>query len=833
MSNLQFVKPLGRVNYIRNPQFFWDLTAWQYTGGLSGSWQRDGYSWVGPASVKVGNDTGGSTTYAELTYTITLPRLQQALLSCWAMGRQQKTYDIAIYDSTNATVRNTQSWQAGTLGDWQLVSCAWTNETAGDVEINVRLRNPTGGTGYAAWYDAVMLQIQDPGTDYADKPGTYLDGEQEGCWWYAEPHNSYSERSAASRAGGVLLDAADAYHFHVNRIVDAGTPPVKNRLHSFATAPGGLVMGAKIAERPFLIRGQLRDKSGSADIHTMRRALIGELMQWSYPMQHRRPQPFRILYQGSDTEKYIDAHYEHPSLAGELGNEQVYLHYENIALAMLADDPWWYGRNQPGQDLSTGQSFNTSVFAVRSNDLGTQLWDSLSVTASNPQFISDIRLNPVDGKIYVTGSFTDWNGNAGWDYIVRYDRNSEAWEQVGGNSAINDTIFRLDIAPNGDVYIVGDFTDAGGSAGDYVAYYDLSGDAITPVKAGMNARVDDLVVLNNFDVWYVGGFTDVGDSDGDYMVMYDASADAWATFASRPGGTTSVVTTDVVTGNVYVVSLEDGIFNHVGYWTGSQWYSIGGDNQYDAEDMIFASDGMLYLTKLHESDAHGLSRWNGSAWVDVGEVSGDLASVHRVFEAPDGSIWITGAFTHVEDIYVGAGVARWDGTAWHRADLTKFEADYTLRVEALACLYQDPIISSNYELWLGISSTSSETLYGAQLNTLSNGGTAPAYPTFTFKREGGDAARIVSIRNERNGQMVTLNYELGDGEQLTVAFSARGVQVRSTFREAVTWAVVPGLDVASFYLIPGDNDVSILVHEEGSPTVTAAAHWRAAYSGVD
>jgi hypothetical protein len=44
---------------------------------------------------------------------------------------------------------------------------------------------------------------------------------------------------------------------------------------------------------------------------------------------------------------------------------------------------------------------------------------------------------------------------------------------------------------------------------------------------------------------------------------------------------------------------------------------------------------------------------------------------------------------------------------------------------------------------------------------------------------------------------------------------------------------LPGSDLAAFNLLPGDNEIAILIEQAGSPTITAELVWRPRHWSAD
>jgi phage-related protein len=126
----------------------------------------------------------------------------------------------------------------------------------------------------------------------------------------------------------------------------------------------------------------------------------------------------------------------------------------------------------------------------------------------------------------------------------------------------------------------------------------------------------------------------------------------------------------------------------------------------------------------------------------------------------------------------------------------------------------------------------SGTITTAKKNTITNNGSANAYPKFIFKRSGGTSAVVEYIKNETTGATLWLNYSLLDGEELIIDLTPGGRSVTSSFFGDVWRALLRNSDFADFYLLPGANDVSVFINNNGA-TLTAYALWRDEYLSAD
>ncbi|WP_448540453.1 beta strand repeat-containing protein [Roseiflexus sp.] len=141
--------------------------------------------------------------------------------------------------------------------------------------------------------------------------------------------------------------------------------------------------------------------------------------------------------------------------------------------------------------------------------------------AISGDFRTVVRVIVLSGSdVYVGGNFTNAGGVSGANNIARWDGTN--WNAVGGASAINDNVYAVAISGE-NVYVGGDFTKAGGnSAADYLARWDgVQWTALVSGTAGVFGPVYALAVPSSDDVYAGGNFLNTGNNPfADYIARY-------------------------------------------------------------------------------------------------------------------------------------------------------------------------------------------------------------------------------------------------------------------------------------------------------------------------
>ncbi|MDH4038139.1 MAG: T9SS type A sorting domain-containing protein [Candidatus Krumholzibacteria bacterium] len=280
----------------------------------------------------------------------------------------------------------------------------------------------------------------------------------------------------------------------------------------------------------------------------------------------------------------------------------------------------------PYQDgLLLGGLFNavSDVTVLRIVRWDGTTWHPLStgVGTDNMGLVHVIRKVP--GTIYAGGMFDQlgpWGASSypRWGNIARFDEPTETWLPLGDGT--DRAVRGISVAPNGDVYCVGEFTSAGAVHAQGIARWD--GSEWHDVGGSLGARARALAILATDHGVYVGGFFD---SAGGVPVSYIAR------------------------------------------WDGTTWQGLGSgvDNLVTT---IVEHDGKLYVggafTRAGGKPANRIAVWDGRNWSALGEGLGgpDLSHV-RCIEIDIDQLYVTGTFTHAGGQPVGF-ITTWDGSAW-------------------------------------------------------------------------------------------------------------------------------------------------------------------------
>jgi hypothetical protein len=305
-------------------------------------------------------------------------------------------------------------------------------------------------------------------------------------------------------------------------------------------------------------------------------------------------------------------------------------------------------------------------------------WSTLGTGATNGANgdVFALRLGS-NGDVYIGGDFTQAGGVA-TSFLTKW--NGTAWSSLGSAAAsngLNRQINALAVAANGDVYVGGYFTQAGGATANHIAKW--NGSAWSSLGSGpangLNGEVFALTVGSSGDIYAGGSFTQAGGLPANYIARWNDSA--WSSLGT---GTTNGVNNFIMTlavagnGDLYAggnFSQAGGIAaNRVAKWNGTTWSSLGTGtaNGVDVGVVALAVAGNSevyvggYFTQAGGIAASYIAKWNGTAWSSLG--TGLNSNVLGLAVADNGSVYVSGSFTQAGGIAANR-VARWDGTTWN------------------------------------------------------------------------------------------------------------------------------------------------------------------------
>lgn len=798
-SDLSIIRPEATTNLIENPSFEIGTIGYTAVGTGASIAQSLVEQMFGADSGAV---TPGADTDAGVYREISLTDGLIYTFSVYVKAADSIPFEVHFADNAGSLVGTPTEFDGN--ADWQRVVVSYTAVATATHRLYVR-KNGSADTSLF-YIDALQLEAKAYET-------TYCDGSLDGCKWAGVAHASTSSRSVQTRAGGRVVDLEN-YGLRFRAYGALGMPPMEQNLQEWAQLPGAVMQGYKTNTRELTLDAWTETDS-LEDLRQLRADLIDLIRpDWGPELE-----PLILRYSGSPKPVEITCYYD-SGLEGEFRT----LDYEMLSIRFRCPDPFWYGIGNHAAQLDTSDTLAVNRIIARidgewsalGNPTGTGTVLALAVAA--------------DGTLYVGGSFSNWNGIADADNIVKYS--GGVWSALG--TGLNSYVRDIEIAPDGSVYVVGNFTSAGGDANAKgVAKWD--GAAWSPIGASTSfaASPPSAVTLGADGKLYVGGefHTWNGDATKNYLVVWDGST--WSELGSGIDASVSEMMFGP-DGQIYVVgsfSSAGGltIYDKAAKWdpVTSTWsrFRTSGSTVGGVFALAFGPDNTLYVggsfTTLGGASVSRIARWSGGAWQPLGAGIGSGTDlVNAIVVTQDNELIASGLFTTAGGLTVTDNIARWDGFNW-----TPFDVDLPGASTVLSMLYDDG------DLYLGFDVSGNATV--PDVTTIDNQGGAETYPTITLKRSGGTSATLLSLRNLTTGDDLWFDLALIDQETVTIELHPDSSDILSDVRGRVARYLLRGSDLSSFRLLKGENEISALLTEAGSPTVTTILRWVDAYWSVD
>ena len=318
-------------------------------------------------------------------------------------------------------------------------------------------------------------------------------------------------------------------------------------------------------------------------------------------------------------------------------------------------------------------------------------WSALGSGLTNdPGGLNDCNALVVgpNGDLYAGGRFK-YAGGVLVNAIARWDGSS--WSALGSGLAEMGffsfpSCEALAFGPDGNLYVGGHFTLAGGISANGIAVWD--GSNWSTLGSGINATSASVyaIAFGSGSTVYIGGnFTWAGGITVNGVAEWNGNS--WSSLGSGLGGSFGGVCYALAVapnGSLYVggsfQAAGGNPANTVARWDGSNWFALGNPNALfgaDCRALAIGPDGNLYLGGLFQTifvdfgvflDVNGIAIWDGSNWSALGTGLGNINSFQpgaclTLGFAPDGSLYVGGDFTEAGGV-PARNIAKWDGNNW-------------------------------------------------------------------------------------------------------------------------------------------------------------------------
>lgn len=810
------IKPAEGTNQLKNPAFSppdfeHDWKAGGVGGGVTieetGEEQRRG------AYCMQVNPVAGVGSY--VTHTVSVTDGSYYTFSCDLKGTSGVTISISIRDGSlvSKAAKNVTF-----TGYWQRAEVTWlADATATDYVVDI-LQPSTSSSNDPFYVDGVQFEQASAAT-------TFIEGYLPGCRWTGTQRNSPSERSANTGLGGELVDLED--YCHVVQVTGLGHGDW-NQILTKMTSGGDMYQTHIRKSRQFSI---IVDFIGNSlgEIESNRAAVIDLLRP-----DRLRGQEMVVRYQGIDVngnEATNPLDIVCVPLPATLTDTPDLPTYQRAVLNFSIPSGLLNGAYNEGEELNLYADFPAEHIVKRDPDGNWCKWTGAayeSLITGLTIFVNCMAEGP-DGKIYVSGAFSNAGGVTDADYLARWNPVTEAWEAVV--SGVNNAVYSMAFDANGDLYIGGAFTNLGSADGNYIVKItDLDGTpTVNALGTGLNGNCSAIAIDANGDVYVGGAFTLAGGvANTSYIAMWNGTS--WSALSTGLNNIVSALAF-APNGDLYIGgSFTDASYPYLCKWNGTSFSAVGtaGDiSSADVSSLAFDFAGNLYVSGGFTNaggvaNADYIAKWNGAGWESLG--TGTNGRVYRV-TVDSGKVYVSGTFTTAGGLTLTDRIAIWSNGAWQPLDID---------LPGNAIVYS-VLPASDGSLYIGgnfsTTNASENAKTGIVVNTTLTSASANTYPYMQVRGPG----TLKAITNYSTGKTIAFDgLTLNAGEWINLYFDPLNLIFKGGWsgRGNLMRYVVPGSDYGDFYLMPGSNLLSLFMTDSTTDS-GAFMSWTPLFWGLD
>lgn len=169
----------------------------------------------------------------------------------------------------------------------------------------------------------------------------------------------------------------------------------------------------------------------------------------------------------------------------------------------------------------------SNVYYICRYDLVNNTWGTLVGTGLNG-IVFALAIDSTRNVLYIAGNFTTASG-VNNSRIARYDLVNNSWGTALG-SGLNGTAYALAIDNTRSVlYVGGDYTTANGITVNYISKYDIANSSWSAIGSGLSGGyVNALAYDSTRSMLYIGGtFSSANGTAGPYLARYDVANNVW------------------------------------------------------------------------------------------------------------------------------------------------------------------------------------------------------------------------------------------------------------------------------------------------------------------
>jgi hypothetical protein len=309
---------------------------------------------------------------------------------------------------------------------------------------------------------------------------------------------------------------------------------------------------------------------------------------------------------------------------------------------------------------------------------------------------------------------------------------NENWSSGFNVPHINNSVYVVAVAPDGNVYIGGIFTRIGTAAFNNIARWD--GTAWRNLRNGTNNAVRAIIFDGGGNVYVGGQFTTASGVTVNRVARWDGSN--WFALGTGMNNIVYALARDSL-GNLYAggsfTTANGSGANRVARWNGTTWSALGSGTNNIVRALVVDEIDRLYaggqFTTAGGNTVNRVARWDGAAWSGL---NGGVNQPVYALLYQNGNLYAGGQFT-VANFNTGQSltvnrVARWDGSVWNAMASGFTGTVWALSIDSGGVIYAageftragttniSRVAAWNGSAWAGLADGLNNTVYGLAVN---------------------------------------------------------------------------------------------------------------------
>ncbi len=282
-------------------------------------------------------------------------------------------------------------------------------------------------------------------------------------------------------------------------------------------------------------------------------------------------------------------------------------------------------------------------------------WDDQFLPANAPDgtIYTIVEMN---GDIYVGGQFTT-AGGVTVNNIAKWDGTS--WSALGTGT---DGVVRTIAVRANNLYVGGTFVNAGGNVVNNIAMW--NGTNWSGYGTGTNGTVNTIIKQGDYFLYIGGEFTDVNGVSANHVAQWDGTNwSAMGTGLDNTANTLCLYNTDVLVGGIFA-NADGNTANNLAIWNGANWSEFNGGTNAGVYSLRYTNSAIIVggdFSVVGATPANNIAMWNNASWVAI---SNGVDSTVYSITGNTGELYITGTFSNADGNPANK-IAMWDGSSWN------------------------------------------------------------------------------------------------------------------------------------------------------------------------